>query len=40
MFLIFIMKYSQIEGVNNIDVLEDLSIKIESLELQDLVEFN
>jgi hypothetical protein len=28
-------EYSQIEGVNNIDVLEDLSIKIESLELQD-----
>lgn len=28
-------EYSQIDGVNNIDVLEDLSIKIESLELQD-----
>ena len=28
-------EYSQIDGVNNIDVLEDFSIKIESLELQD-----
>ena len=28
-------EYSQIDGVNNIDVLKDFSIKIESLELQD-----
>ena len=28
-------EYSRIDGVNNIDVLEDFSIKIESLELQD-----
>lgn len=28
-------EYSQIDGVNNIDVLNDFSIKIESLELQD-----
>ena len=28
-------EYSQIDGVDNIDVLEDFSIKIESLELQD-----
>ena len=28
-------EYSQIDGVNNSDVLEDFSIKIESLELQD-----
>ena len=33
-------EYSQIEGVNNIDVLEDLSIKNRVIRTARLVEFN